>query len=104
MQIICDKCKAEIHPQPETLRDGEIEHTFFRCPECGVVYPVCVTDEALRKDIAGYNRMRLLIQKQRCTEKFLRNAEALKQKNRKRTRELMEQYPSGPFVQPTEVE
>lgn len=36
MQIICDKCKAEIHPQPETLRDGEIEHTFFRCPECGV--------------------------------------------------------------------
>jgi len=97
MQIICDKCKAEIHPQPETLRDGEIEHTFFRCPECGVVYPVCVTDEALRKDIAGYNRMRLLIQEQRCTEKFLRNAEALKQKNRKRTRELMEQYLSVPF-------
>ena len=104
MQIICDKCKAEIHPQPETLRDGEIEHTFFRCPECGVVYPVCVTDEALRKDIAGYNRMRLLIQKQRCTEKFLRNAEALKQKNQKRTRELMEQYPSVPFLQPTEAE
>ena len=104
MQIICDKCKAEIHPQPETLRDGEIEYTFFRCPECGEVYPVCVTDEALRKRIAGYNRMRLLIQKQRCTEKYLRNAEALKQKNRNRTRELMEQYPSVPFLQPTEVE
>ena len=29
MQIICDKCKAEIHPQPEMLRDGEIEYTFF---------------------------------------------------------------------------
>ena len=90
MQIICDKCKAEIHPQPETLRDGEIERTFFRCPECGAVYPVCATDEALRKNIAGSNRMRLLIQKQRCAEKFLRNAEALKQKNLKRTRELME--------------
>jgi predicted RNA-binding Zn-ribbon protein involved in translation (DUF1610 family) len=104
MQIICDKCKAEIQPQPEALRDSEIEYTFFRCPECGEVYPVCVTDEALRKRIAGYNRMRLLIQKQRCTEKFLRNAEALKQKNRKRTRELMEQYPSVPFLQPTEAE
>lgn len=40
MQIICDKCKAEIQPQPEALRDSEIEYTFFRCPECGEVYPV----------------------------------------------------------------
>ena len=104
MQIICEKCNAEIHPQQETIRDGEIEHTFFRCPECGALYPVCATDEALRKNIASYNRMRLLIQKQRCTERFLRNAEILKQKNRKQTRELMEQYPLAPLLQPTAAE
>lgn len=52
MQIICDKCKAEILPQQETIRNGEIEHTFFRCPECDAVYQVCATDEALRKNIA----------------------------------------------------
>lgn len=98
MQIICDKCKAEIHPQQETISDGPIEHTFFHCPTCGEVYRVCTTDAALRKDIAGYNRMRLLIQKQRPTEKFLRNAEALKQRNIKRCRELMEQYPLAPLL------
>ena len=54
MQIICEKCNAEIHPQQETIRDGEIEHTFFRCPECGALYPVCATDEALRENIASY--------------------------------------------------
>ncbi len=98
MQIICDKCKAKIQPQQETISDGLIEHTFFRCPECGEVYRVCTTDAALRKDIAGYTRMRLLIQKQQCTEKFIRNAEALKKRNMKRCRELMDRYPLAPLL------
>ena len=98
MQIICDNCKSEIHPQQETISSGEIEHTFFRCPGCGAVYPVYATDAALRKDIAGYNRMRLLIQKQRCSEKFLRNAETLKKRNSKRSRELMDLHPLAPLL------
>ena len=62
MQIKCDKCSAVSESiMPETYTEGDIEFTFFRCPECGAVYPVCATDSALRADIAEYTRMRNLI-------------------------------------------
>jgi uncharacterized C2H2 Zn-finger protein len=98
MQIICDKCKAEIHPQPETFRDGEIEHIFFRCPECGEVYHLCATDEALRKSVMEYDRLAGMNRKKRRSEQFLRKAAELKEKNIKRCRELMEQYPLAPLL------
>lgn len=48
MQIKCDKCSAVSESiMPETYLEGDIEFTFFRCPECGAVYPVCATDSAL---------------------------------------------------------
>ena len=94
MEIKCDKCGAVSDAvTPETFMEGDIEFTFFRCPACGEVYPICATDSALRKDIAGYRRMRMVIKTRKVTEKFIRNAEALKQRNIKRTRELMEQHP-----------
>ena len=36
MGIICNVCN-EVIPNPEwkTIRDGEIEHTHFECPDCG---------------------------------------------------------------------
>lgn len=99
MEIKCDKCGAVSSiVTPETYMENEIEFTFFRCPECGEVYPVCVTDPALRKDIAAYRHMRLVIKTKKVTEKFIRNAEALKQRNIKRTRELMEVHPLAPFL------
>ena len=104
MQINCDKCKAEIHPQPETIRNSEIEHIFFRCPECGAIYPVSATDEALRKGAKEYARMMEMNRKKRRSEQFLRKAAELKEKNIKRCRELMEQYPLAPFLQPTVAE
>ena len=94
MQIKCDRCGAVAEAvTPETHRDGDIEYTFFRCPDCGTVYPVCATDSALRADIAEYSRMRNLIRVQPVKEAFIRRTEALKQKNMKRSKELMEQHP-----------
>ena len=59
MQIKCDKCSAVSESiMPETYLEGDIEFTFFRCPECGEVYPVCATGSALREDIAEYIWMR----------------------------------------------
>lgn len=42
MEIKCEKCGAVADSVlPKTYLDGEIELTFFRCPECGEVYPMC---------------------------------------------------------------
>ena len=104
MQIICDKCKAEIHPQPETIRDGEIEHIFFRCPVCGEAYHLCATDETLRESVMEYTRIMEMNRKKRRSEQLLRKAAELKEKNIKRCTELMEQYPLAPILQPTVAE
>ena len=105
MQIKCDKCSAVSDSiTPETYLEGDIEFTFFRCPACGEVDPVCATDSALRADIAEYTRMRNLIRMKPVKESFIRRAEALKQKNLKRTRELMAEHPLAPFLQPGAAE
>lgn len=100
MEIKCDKCGTVADSIiPETVRDGDIEHTFFRCPDCGAVYPIAATDDALRKSIAEYDRRRQLIRMKPVTEQFLRGTEALKQDNLKRCKELMEQYPLALFLE-----
>jgi hypothetical protein len=105
MQIQCDKCSAVSETvMPETYLEGDIEFTFFRCPACGELYPVSASDTELRKDIAEYSRMRDVIRRKPVTEQFIRRAEALKKKNIKRSRELMEQHPLAPFLQPATAE
>ena len=105
MQIKCDKCGAVATTLvPEIATDGEIEHTFFRCPDCGAVYPIAVTDDDLRKRIGEYNRRRQLIRMKPVTEQFLRETEALKQENLKRCKELMEQHPLALFLGSVENE
>ena len=105
MQIKCDKCSAVSDSvMPETYLENDIEFTCFRCPACGEVYPVCATDSALRADVAEYIRMRNLIRMKPVKESFIRRAETLKQKNLKRTRELMAEHPLAPFLQPGAVE
>ena len=105
MEIKCDKCGA-VHNSvsPETAKDGDIEHTFFRCLDCGAIYPISVTDTALRSDIAEYNRRRQLIRIKPVTEQFLRETEALKQENLKRCKELMDLHPLALFLQPDKAE
>ena len=105
MQIKGDKCSAVSETvMPETCLEGDIEFPFFRCLECGEIYPVCAKDSDLRLDIAEYTRMRNLIGVKPVKEDFIRRAEALKQKNIKRSRELMERHPLAPFLQPTAAE
>ena len=105
MQIKCDRCGAVADAvTPETHQDGAIEYTFFRCPDCGTVYPVCATDSALRADIAEYSRMRNLIRVQPVKEAFIRRAEALKQKNMKRSKGLMVQHALALFSSPEPAE
>jgi len=100
MQIKCDKCGAVAETiMPETARDEDIEHTFFRCPDCREVYPIAATDDALRKSIAEYDRRRQLIRINPVTEQFLRDTEALKQENLKRCKELMEVHPLALFLE-----
>ena len=65
------------------MRDGEIERTFFHCPGCGEVYPVCASDTALRENIAEYSQMRQTIRTKPWKESFIRRAEAMKQQNMK---------------------
>lgn len=105
MQIKCNKCSAVLDSvTPETYLEGDIEFTFFCCPECGEVYPVCATDSALRADIAEYSRMRNVIRVKPVTEQFIRKAEALKQQNMNRSKELMEQHPLVLFSSPETAE
>ena len=53
MEIQCDECGAVAESvMPESAKDGDIEHTFFCCPDCGAVYPIAATDMALRASIA----------------------------------------------------
>ena len=105
MQIKCDKCGAMAETvMPECVRDGDIEHTFFRCPDCGEAYPIAATDTALRSDITEYSRRRNLVRIKPVTEKFLRETEALKQENLKRCRELMDLHPLALFLQPEMAE
>ena len=105
MQIKCDQCGVVAETfMLETARDGEIEHTFFRCPDCQAVYPIAATDEDLRKRIGEYNRRRQLIRVKPVTERFLRDTERIKQENIKRNRELMELHPLALFLQPDQTE
>ena len=100
MQIKCDKCGAVAESvMPESVKDGDIEHTFFRCPDCKAVFPIGATDTALRASIAEYSRRRNLVRIKPVTEQFLRETEALKQENLKRCRELMELHPLALFFE-----
>ena len=105
MEIKCDNCGAVAETvMPESVRDGDIEHTFFRCLECGTIYPIAAMDTILRTDIAEYSRRRQLIRVKPVTESFLRETETLKQANLKRCKELMEQHPLALFLGSVETE
>ncbi|MBQ8306125.1 MAG: hypothetical protein IJX90_07915, partial [Blautia sp.] len=99
MEIICDKCGAVIpNPEWKTIRDGEIEHTYYECPDCGEAYRISTTDKALRKRIDDYTKMAARLKKGRCTEAFHRRVQKLKETNVKRSRELGKDHPLAPLL------
>ena len=69
MEMICNKC-GKVIPKPElkTIRDGEIEHTYFLCPDCGEAYRVSTTDKHLRKRSEDYSRMSARVRNGTCTK------------------------------------
>lgn len=99
MEIICDGCGAVI-PQPEwkTLRDGDIEHTYFVCDACGAAFSVSVTDGKLRQNIQKYKEMAKRLKERQCSESFQKRVQRLKEDNVKRSRELKEQHPLPPLL------
>lgn len=99
MQIICNKCGAVI-PAPEwkTIRDGDIEHTYFSCPSCGDAYHVGTTDGRLREDIVKYTKMASRLRTGKSSEQFHRRVQKLKEENVKRSRELAAAHPLAPLL------
>ena len=99
MEIICDGCGAVI-PQPEwkTLRDGDIEHTYFVCEDCGAAYQFSVTDKKLRQNIQKYKEMARRLKERQCSEPFQKRVQRLKEDNVKRSRELKEQHLLPPLL------
>ena len=99
MEIICDGCGAVL-PQPEwkTLRDGDIEHTYFVCDACGAAFSVSVTDGKLRKRIEDYTKLAARIKKGHCAEQFHRKVQRLKEENVMRSRELAKLHPLAPLL------
>ena len=99
MEIICDGCGAVLQqPEWKTLRDGEIEHTYFVCDSCGAAFSVSVTDGKLRKRIEDYTKLAARIKKGRCTEQFHRRVQRLKEENVMRSRELAKLHPLAPLL------
>ena len=99
MEIICDGCGAVL-PQPEwkTLRNGDIEHTYFVCDSCGAAFSVSVTDGKLRQNIQKYKEMAKRLKERQCSESFQKRVQRLKEDNVKRSRELKEQHPLPPLL------
>ena len=91
--VRCEACGCAFPLDFETRVNGEIETTFFRCPHCGKGYVVCVTDEALRKNIQSYQQLYTRNQKKRLSERSLKRLQKLKASNVKRCEELKKQYP-----------
>ena len=89
MELICNKC-GKVIPKPDlkTIRDGEIEHTYFLCPGCGEAYRVSTTDKHLRKRIGDYDRMSARLKCGNCKKEYEKRMQRLKKENVIRSRDL----------------
>ena len=90
--VRCDHCGCAFVPESKTLREGEIEYTFFNCGYCGKAYIVSVTDAELRRGIARYARLSKKLKGKPVTGQTLREVAELKNANVKRAAELRQMY------------
>lgn len=56
-KIICDKCKSEFKVETHISNQGNLEVQYLKCPRCGEVYIVLVTDSTLRDMIEENNKL-----------------------------------------------
>ena len=90
--VRCDACGCAFVPKSKSLREGEIEYTYFNCDYCGKAYIVSVTDAELRRGIARYARLSKKLKGKPVTEQTLREVAELKNANVKRAAELRQMY------------
>ena len=91
--IVCDACNNSFSPTLEKARDGELEFTFFRCPNCKKTFLFAVTDAQLRKRIAEYEALARKGRRRRLSEKEIRQARKLLESNAQRSRQLRLEHP-----------
>ena len=90
--VRCNFCGCAFVPEAKTLREGEIEYTYFNCDYCGKAYIVSVTDAALRRSIRKYRSLAEKLKVKPLSEDTLREVTALKDANTKRAAELRQMY------------
>lgn len=86
--VRCDACGCAFVPKSKSLREGEIEYTYFNCDYCGEAYIVSVTDTELRRGIRRYAALTKKLKGKPVTEQTLREVTALKNANMRRAAEL----------------
>ena len=92
MAVTCVKCRSEIECQPLYRREGDLELTFLKCPNCGKEYLSAVTDTPLRMSIEEYKEMLQSIRTGKVTESFILDAQELLAENMLRGKELKDEY------------
>ena len=99
MEFLCDECSSlvDVTDQKTVRRDG-IEARYFRCPSCGHVYTISVTDPALRAKVRELQKIMRRIQKGGVVDDYIRKAMRLKDENVKRCRELAVLYPPASLL------
>ena len=90
--VTCNKCGAEVVFQPLYRREGDLELTFLRCPECGAEYLSAVTDTPLRKSIEEYKQMLQHIRTGKATEMEILDAQGCLAENLRRSKTLRDEY------------
>lgn len=91
--VVCDAYRGSFYPKLEKTRDGELEFTFFRCPNCRKTFLFAVTDAQLRKRIAEYEALARKGRRRRLSEKEIRQARKLLESNAQRSRQLRLEHP-----------
>jgi len=101
VRIHCEICGDDFEPIIKMQADGEIETGYLKCPHCGTIYIICVTDAELRKKMMEYRKLYLRNCKKRLPERKLRQMQKMLDANVKRCNELIEQHP---FVRAEDTE
>ena len=91
--VYCEACNKPFSPELETARDGELEFTYFRCPECRKTFLFAVTDTELRRRIAEYDALARKGRQRRLSEKEIQYARKLLESNAQRSRQLRLEHP-----------
>lgn len=94
LALDCDDCETTMYMR-YTNTNGELEATYYMCPKCGKVYPVSLTDAALREEIKKTRALNEEIRRRGPKEagkELIRKALSMKDANIKRCRQLMEEH------------